>query len=58
MAWVGERIENMYNYSSGEMEDVGHFVLSCEYVAEERERMEWLMGTERKNGRMWKMMKD
>ena len=26
------------------MEDVGHFVLQCEYVAEERERMERLMG--------------
>ena len=29
---------------SGEVEDVGHFVLRCEYVAEERERMEGLMG--------------
>ena len=29
---------------SGEVEDVGHFVLQCEYVAEERERMEGLMG--------------
>ena len=31
---------------SREMEDVGHFVLRCEYVAEERERMERLMGEE------------
>ena len=28
----------------GEVEDVGHFVLRCEYVAEERERIEGLMG--------------
>ena len=29
---------------SGEVEDVGHFVLPCEYVAEERERMGRLVG--------------
>ena len=27
---------------SGEVEDFGHFVLRCEYTAEERERMERL----------------
>ena len=29
---------------SGGVEDVGHFVLRCEYVAEEGERMGRLMG--------------
>ena len=42
------------------MEDVGHFVLRCAHVLEERERMERLMGEREpygKYGGIWRRMK-
>ena len=49
MAWCEEGRWYIRNVGSGEVEDIGHFVLRCEYVAKKRERMERLMG-EREEG--------
>ena len=39
--WHGVRREDrvLQGVGSGEVEDIDHFVIRCEYVAEERERM-------------------
>ena len=36
---VGREDRVLYGVGSGEVEDIDHFVISCEYAAEERERM-------------------
>ena len=55
--WRGVRREEKIckNWSGGEVEDVGHLVMTCTYVKEEREKLEELMN-ERVDGRVWMTM--
>ena len=54
--WHGVRREDRVckECGSGEVEGVGHFVLRCEYVAEERERMERLMSKKEEGSMRWR----
>ena len=55
--WCGLRREERIckNFRGGEVEDVGHLVMRCTYVEEEREKMEELMSERVKE---WQGMDD